>query len=354
MEQAVAAAGALQLQSFSLAGAAAGRAVLRALPAWHLTRLHVELSALQLLTRLELAVHRVQLQHLPQLPQLQVLHVCCIKSLPHDQLQLGHLTSVTQAHLVSEVTSSKGSHSLQPLLGLSRLQKLHLQMPGTISAAAALAQLRALSSLQELGLSCGSLTALTANTSLSACNEQQHGQISQQLEPPVLSCKGISDPCLQDALLRHPSISQHQQVVARLLQASRELQAAVGQRGAGQLPLMLQPRKQQQVHLTVAAATRQEAAANGAAAATAAPAGDQLPLNLRDLVWLASYPTGFATLFNAAYGIQPLLAPSRLERLHVQMPDMNRPRPGAEPVGRLRQFSMSCIEGDAIAHCAHV
>lgn len=61
----------------------------------------------------------------------------------------------TQAHLVSEVTSSKGSHSLQPLLGLSRLQKLHLQMPGTISAAAALAQLRALSSLQELGLSCG-------------------------------------------------------------------------------------------------------------------------------------------------------------------------------------------------------
>lgn len=69
----------------------------------------------------------------------------------------------------------------------------------------------------------------------------------QQLQDLLPRCTSINDPQLQAALLRHPSISQDQQVVAKLLQTSKELQAAVRQCGAGQLPMLLQPIKLQQV-----------------------------------------------------------------------------------------------------------
>jgi hypothetical protein len=49
------------------------------------------------------------------------------------------------------------------------------------------------------------------------------------------------------SILHHPSTYQDQQVVAKLLQTSKEVQAAVAQWGAGQLQLTLQPRKLQQV-----------------------------------------------------------------------------------------------------------
>jgi hypothetical protein len=62
---------------------------------------------------------------------------------------------------------------------------------------------------------------------------------SQQLEGLSLSCEGISDPQLQAALLRHPSISQDQQLVASLLQTIKELQAALGQWGEPQLTVQL-------------------------------------------------------------------------------------------------------------------
>jgi hypothetical protein len=76
-----------------------------------------------------------------------------------------------------------------------------------------------------------------------------YSQLLQPLEIEGLSISSVSfvDPRLQAALLPHPSFSQDQQVVAKLLQTSKELQAAVGQWGAGQLHLALQPRKLQQV-----------------------------------------------------------------------------------------------------------
>jgi hypothetical protein len=61
------------------------------------------------------------------------------------------------------------------------------------------------------------------------------------------SCDSILDHRLQSTLLRHPSISQDQQVVAALLQTSQQLQAAVAQLLPGQLPVVLHARKLQQV-----------------------------------------------------------------------------------------------------------
>jgi hypothetical protein len=49
----------------------------------------------------------------------------------------------------------------------------------------------------------------------------------------------MHDPCLQAPLLRHPSVSQDQQIVAALQQTSMELHAAVAARLAGQLPVVL-------------------------------------------------------------------------------------------------------------------
>jgi hypothetical protein len=70
---------------------------------------------------------------------------------------------------------------------------------------------------------------------------------TQQQDDLSLSCEGIYDPCLQAALLRHPSIRQDQNITAKLLQTSKGLQAAVGQWYAGQLCVALQPRKLQEV-----------------------------------------------------------------------------------------------------------
>lgn len=52
-------------------------------------------------------------------------------------------------------------------------------------------------------------------------------------------------------LLRHPSISKDQQVVAALQQTSKELQEAVSARLAGQLPVVLHANKLQQVQALV-------------------------------------------------------------------------------------------------------
>jgi hypothetical protein len=77
------------------------------------------------------------------------------------------------------------------------------------------------------------------------------GGSSAQEELPSIAGLSLSSPddsnsCLNSILLHHPSISQDQQVVAKLLQTSKELQAAVAQHSAGQLHLVLQPRKRQQ------------------------------------------------------------------------------------------------------------
>jgi hypothetical protein len=53
---------------------------------------------------------------------------------------------------------------------------------------------------------------------------------------------------LQAALLRHPVIRQGHSIIAKLLQTSKDLQAAVGQWYAGQLCIALEPRKLQEVH----------------------------------------------------------------------------------------------------------
>jgi hypothetical protein len=139
------------------------------------------LSGLQQLTTLELrgAVHRVQLQHL-QLPRLQRLHALLSRITTNrvGQLQLGHLAAVTQLFFrVSEDwfvpaeqlppnlqlltlhyysprhnRSDGSSYSLQPLLALSRLQKLQLCMRDGVLAAEELARLSSISSLREVEL----------------------------------------------------------------------------------------------------------------------------------------------------------------------------------------------------------
>lgn len=68
----------------------------------------------------------------------------------------------------------------------------------------------------------------------------------QHLQDLLPRCTSINDPHLQAALLRHPSISQDQQV-AKLLQTSKELQAAVEQQGQPQLQLIVQPRRMQAI-----------------------------------------------------------------------------------------------------------
>jgi hypothetical protein len=139
-----------------------------------------QLTALQQLTRLELTAARKLLQRLPLLPQLQVLDVFMNECFPKRQLQLVHLTCVTKLVLQdrnapllasdqlppslhelvllqepwSERSRVRNSFRLQPLLALQHLKKLHLQMPGTAGAAAELAQLGSVSSLQELRLNC--------------------------------------------------------------------------------------------------------------------------------------------------------------------------------------------------------
>jgi hypothetical protein len=81
-----------------------------------------------------------------------------------------------------------------------------------------------------------------SSRSSAADNNSQHYAAN-----PVASCDSILDHRLQSTLLRHPSISQDQQVVAALLQTSQQLQAAAAQLLPGQLPVVLHARKLQQV-----------------------------------------------------------------------------------------------------------
>jgi hypothetical protein len=142
-----------------------------------------QLSVLQQLTRLELSsVRRVQLQHL-QLPRLQRLDVTVVDSRAWESLLLGHMTGLTALavedagswyagdqlppnpsilklvlggkpsgdHSSSAATYNLRSISLQPVLGLGQLQKLHLGMvcfDGAAPAADERAQLSTLRSLQ--------------------------------------------------------------------------------------------------------------------------------------------------------------------------------------------------------------
>jgi hypothetical protein len=144
-----------------------------------------QLSVLQQLTRLELAsVRRVQLQHL-QLPRLQHLDVTVVDSLAVEPLLLAHMTGLTALamnmnanswspadellpnlgalELVLRGSDSKDSSrsattnpmsiSLQPLLGLSHLQQLHLELKcvdGAVPTAEEMAQLSTLRSLREV------------------------------------------------------------------------------------------------------------------------------------------------------------------------------------------------------------
>jgi hypothetical protein len=141
------------------------------------------LSALSQLAALKLhreLVRRVQLNHL-QLPQLQQLQADVGGGLTNsvDHLQLGHLTALTQLSLVDatgvlspaeqlppnlqELTLrqvdyggkrvSGSGYSLQPLLVLSRLQKLQLCMRDAAPAAEDLAALSSISSLTAVELS---------------------------------------------------------------------------------------------------------------------------------------------------------------------------------------------------------
>jgi hypothetical protein len=133
------------------------------------------LSALQQLTSLKLAmVQRAQLQHL-QLPQLQDLVINVDHDASHGQLmQLGHLTAVQRLTVLDwrtpfeigavfppnvvmlRCTDVEGAGSAgfnaEPLLALSCLRKLQLRTDATAGAAAQLAQLSRLTSLQEVEL----------------------------------------------------------------------------------------------------------------------------------------------------------------------------------------------------------
>jgi hypothetical protein len=138
---------------------------------------------LQQLTRLELlSVRRVQLQYL-QLPRLEHLDVIVADTAAGEPLLLGHMTALTalavenvnvlspadklppeltilklvlgedyyKDHSSSAATINKPS--LQPVLGLGQLQKLHLDIKcvdGVVPAAEEIAQLSALRSLQEV------------------------------------------------------------------------------------------------------------------------------------------------------------------------------------------------------------
>jgi hypothetical protein len=147
----------------------------------------VQLSALQQLTRLELLyVRREQLQHL-QLPRLQHLDVLVVDSMAGVPLLLGHMTALTalavedagswspadqlppnlislklvlggikdkgrSSSTASQNSCDDSSISLQPVLGLGQLQKLHLDMEcedGAVQAGE-IAQLSTLRSLQQV------------------------------------------------------------------------------------------------------------------------------------------------------------------------------------------------------------
>jgi hypothetical protein len=134
------------------------------------------LSALQLLTRLQLpAVRRVQLRAL-QLPQLQRLQVKLRRVEDGGQVQLSHLTVLDRLTVIKNCNSSgntgmtseeqlpqdlqelcwdecrQGHRSVQPLLGVSRLQKLRLHFGRQPPAADQVEQLSTLSSLREVSL----------------------------------------------------------------------------------------------------------------------------------------------------------------------------------------------------------
>jgi hypothetical protein len=154
------------------------------------------LSALQQLTHLEIApVRKAQLQHL-QLPQLQQLRVSFMCTWIDEQLQLSHITSITQMVCegcgtlfcgeqlppnVLTLTWSddlgfhravvEGKYSLQPLLALSKLQQLHLDMRHGAPEIEELAQLNSISSLTDLTLTYD-LIGLGANPSNAAAVEE--------------------------------------------------------------------------------------------------------------------------------------------------------------------------------------
>jgi hypothetical protein len=133
------------------------------------------LSALQHLTRLQLpAVRRVQLRAL-QLPQLQQLTVKLQKHHDGEQLQLSQLAALQQLTVTEQnnrhgMTGSdelpggllelcwdecwQGQCTVQPLLGLTQLQKLRLYFKDQPPAAEQVQQLSTLSSLQEVLLAC--------------------------------------------------------------------------------------------------------------------------------------------------------------------------------------------------------
>lgn len=66
---------------------------------------------------------------------------------------------------------------------------------------------------------------------------------------PDASNYSIYEPQLQTPILRHPSISQDQQVVAALQQTSKQMQEAVAQLLSRQLPVVLHPSRPQQLEL---------------------------------------------------------------------------------------------------------
>jgi hypothetical protein len=148
------------------------------------------LSALRQLTRLQLpAVRKAQLLPL-QLPYLQQLHVKLDDHGDGAQLQLSHLTALQVLTVAGPYNScglAAGDElpaglqelywtdtwtngcSLQPLLGLAKLQKLRLMLGLQPPTAEQVAQLSVLSSLQEVALSyccapgaCGDAAAATA------------------------------------------------------------------------------------------------------------------------------------------------------------------------------------------------
>jgi hypothetical protein len=76
---------------------------------------------------------------------------------------------------------------------------------------------------------------------------ESSSRMNQQQQLPL----SMHDPPLLVPLLRHPSISQNQQVLAALLQTSQQLQAAVAELLAGQLPVVLHINQLQQAHAFV-------------------------------------------------------------------------------------------------------
>jgi hypothetical protein len=146
----------------------------------HPDNLLAPLSVLQQLSCLQLGVvRRVQLQHL-QAPHLQQLDVWCSHRGVGQRLQLGQLTALRKLLLQDYATALRQDDQLppnlqqlecvligerdgqsdgqtcilQPLLVLSRLQKLEMQFRGAPAVTAEeLKQISALTGLQELGLS---------------------------------------------------------------------------------------------------------------------------------------------------------------------------------------------------------